>query len=61
MALENKTICLTCRKAGHTTEKCFYLSKAQDAALNNKQQNFLYPNQRRYNNFNGQSKNNNFA
>ena len=38
--LENQTICLICRKPGHTTKKCFRLSKAQDAVLNNKQQNF---------------------
>ena len=41
VALENKTICLICKKPGHTTEKLFHLSKAQDAVLNNKQQNFF--------------------
>ena len=28
VALDNKTICLICKKPGHTTEKCFHLSKA---------------------------------
>ena len=62
VALEDKTICLICKKLGHTTEKCFHSSKAQDAVLNNTQQNFLCPNQQRYNNFNGQrNSDNNFA
>ena len=38
--LDNKTICLICKQPGHTTEKCFYLSKAQEAVLNNKQKIF---------------------
>ena len=59
VALENKTICLICKKPGHTSEKCFHLSKAQDAVFNNKQKNFLRPNQQGYNNFNGQRSNNN--
>ena len=59
---EDKFICLICKKPGHATEKCFHFSKAQEAALNKKQQNFSYPNQQRYNNLNGQrSKNNNFS
>ena len=33
VALENQTICLICKKPGHTTEKCFHLSKAQDSVL----------------------------
>ena len=62
VALENKTIRLICKKSDHTTEKCFHLRKAQDAVLNNKHQNLLYPNQQRYSNFNGQrSDNNNFT
>ena len=36
VALENKIICLICKKPGHTTEKCFHLSNAQEAVLNNK-------------------------
>ena len=44
VALENKTICLICSKPSLKTEKCFHLSKAQNAVLNNKQ-HFLYPNQ----------------
>ena len=50
VALENKTICLICKKLAHTTEKCFHLSKAQEAVLNNKQKDFLHPNQQRYSN-----------
>ena len=61
VAREDKFVCLICKKPGHTTEKCFHLSKAQDAMLHNKQQNFLYPNQQRCSNFNGQRSNNKFA
>ena len=62
LAREDKFVCLICKKPGHTTEKCFHLSKAQDTVLNNKQQNFSYPNQQRYNNLNGErSNNNNFS
>ena len=50
---KDKFICLICKKPGHTTEKCFHLSKAQEVVLNNKQQNFSHPNQQRYNNLNG--------
>ena len=67
VALENKTICLICKKLGHTTEKCFHLGKAQDAVLNNKQQNLLYPNNNfpnnnflRNKNYNFNNNNNNF-
>ena len=56
---EDKFVCFICKKPGHTTENRFNLSKAQDAILNNKQKNFLYPNQQRYSNFNGQRSNNN--
>ena len=28
VALQDKIICLICKKTGHTTEKCFHLSKA---------------------------------
>ena len=59
VAREDKFVCLICKKPGHTTEKCFHLSKAQDAVLNNKQQNLSYPKQQRYNNLNGQKSNNN--
>ena len=59
VAREDKFVCLICKELGHTTEKCFHLSKAQEAVLNNKQQNFSYPNQQRYNNLNGQKSNNN--
>ena len=54
VAREDKFICLICKKPGHSTEKCFHLSKAQDAVLNNKQQNCSYPNQQRFNKLNGQ-------
>ena len=61
VAREDKIVCLICKKPGHATEKCFHLSRAQEA-VPNKQQNFLYPNQQRCNNFNGQkSTDNNFA
>ena len=39
VALEDRIIRLICKKPSHTTEKCFYLSKAQETVLN-KQQNF---------------------
>ena len=35
------------------------LSKAQNAVLNNEQQNVLYPNQQIYSNYNGRRSNNN--
>ena len=44
VALEEKIICLICKKPGHTNEKCFHLSNTQEAVFN-KQQKFLYPNQ----------------
>ena len=56
---KNKTICSICKIPGHTTEKCFHLSRAQEAILNNKQKNFLHPKQQRYSNLNGQRSNNN--
>ena len=59
VARADKFICSICKKPGHATEKCFHLSKAQEAVLNNKQQSFLYPNQQRYNNLNCQRSNNN--
>ena len=33
-SLEDKIICLICKKSGHTTEKCFHLSKSQEKVLN---------------------------
>ena len=33
VVLENKTIYLIFKKPGHTTEKCFHLSKSQEAVL----------------------------
>ena len=50
VAREDKFICLISKKPGHATERCFHLSKAQEVVLKNKQQNFSYPNQQRYNN-----------
>ena len=44
VAREDKFVCLICKMQGHASEKCFHLSKAQDAVLNNKQKNFLHPN-----------------
>ena len=62
VAREDKFICLICKKPGHATEKCYHLSKAQEAVLNNKQKKISYPNQQRYNNFNNKrSINNNFS
>ena len=29
----HKFVCLICKKPGHATEKCFHLSKAQEAVL----------------------------
>ena len=37
VALKYKIICLICKKQGHTTEKCFHLSKAQEGVLNNQE------------------------
>ena len=52
VARQDKSVCLICEKPDHAIEKCFHLSKAQEAVHNKQQQNFLYPNQQRYNNFN---------
>ena len=47
VAREDKFVSLFCKKPGHSTEKCFHLSKNQDAILKNKQKNFLYPDQQK--------------
>ena len=61
VACKHKIVYLICKKPDHATEKCFHLSKAQGIVLN-EQQNLSYPNQQRYNNFNGhRNSNNNFA
>ena len=52
LAREDKIACSIYKKPGHTTGNFFHLSKSQEAILN-KQQHFFYPNQLRYNNFNG--------
>ena len=40
VAHEDKIVCSICKKPGHATEKCFHLSKAKKAVLN-EQQKFL--------------------